>query len=87
MKICPILSPLTAEESVQRYYAAWSTNDDIRKGGTSGGIGTAFASNAIEKGWAVIGAAFDEEWNLIQCLATSLDDIKRFKGSKYLQSK
>lgn len=87
MKICPILSPLTAEESVQRYYAAWSTNDDIRKGGTLGGIGTAFASNAIEKGWAVIGAAFDEEWNLIQCLATSLDDIKRFKGSKYLQSK
>lgn len=86
-KMCPILTPLVQKESSENYYAAWSADSLERKEGTSGGLGSAFARFAIDRGWVVVGAAFDDNWQLNLRLATTKDEIQKFKGSKYLHSR
>ncbi len=85
-KTCPSLNRLDVGSFSQSYYASWSKNKEERKQGTSGGVGTALARYAIQQGWVVIGAAFDEQWNLSHSISSLLEDLQKFKGSKYLQS-
>lgn len=88
MNVCPVFDAkgFDDKEKMQKYYAAWATNKEERKSGTSGGVGTALAHYAIDNGWLVVGAAFDNHWILSHQFATRLIEIDKIKGSKYLQS-
>lgn len=86
MSTCPVLSKTNDTKIDQRYYAAWSNDLEERKNGTSGGIGTALARYAIQNGYIVCGAGFNNEWYLRHTLAETEEEILLFRGSKYLQS-
>lgn len=53
---------------------------------TAGGFFPTLAQWVIEQGGVVFGTAYDAEMNPIVCKATTIEEICRFNGSKYVQS-
>lgn len=87
-KSCPIISPVNNNKKLNDItsYAAYSKNDDIRRNSSSGGMFTHLASNVINAGGVVFGAAFDEKFGVHHICVDNLDDLCKLRGSKYLQS-
>ena len=81
-KVCPVINRLPARPPVATY-AATNCNQAVREESSSGGI---FTLLAINKGGIVFGAAFNERWAVEHTFADNIDDIKKFRGSKYVQS-
>lgn len=82
---CPALDPL--ENGALRplkAYAAWSTDAEERRTSASGGIGAEIYKYAIKKGWAIVGAAFQEGFEVGLKLSDHIEAIKEFKNSKYV---
>lgn len=67
-------------------FSAYSTNSQIVKESSSGGIFTLFAIEIISKGGVVFGAAFDDNWNVHHIQIDNKEDIGKIRGSKYVQS-
>lgn len=88
MAVCSGLNDLTKENDafVQAYYCAWNKDQVVREHSTSGGVGSALALAAIEHGYYICGAAFDENYNLSHIISNDFDIIEKIRGSKYLQS-
>lgn len=88
-KVCVPLHPeyLRKEEPfAEKYYCAWDTNEQSRMASTSGGVASALARFAIQNGYYVAGAAFDEKWHLSHMISNSADIVEKLRGSKYLLS-
>ena len=66
--------------------AAWTLDENIRRKSSSGGVFTALAENILEKGGAVAGAAFDDRLHVRHCIVTTMVELHRLRGSKYVQS-
>lgn len=68
-------------------YAGESLNKKSKKNSSSGGIGHELAIKALESDFSVIGVAYNAKLNIAQhCVAETEKDLKKFQGSKYLQS-
>lgn len=81
---CPILNA-QFNETPEFCYAV-AANDEIRMQSSSGGLFTVLAENIINHGGYVCGAAFDNEWNVKHIIVDNLNDLKKLRGSKYVQS-
>lgn len=67
--------------------AAQSKSTSVVNSSTSGGIAYEMAKSAFLEGMGVVGVVYNFEHNRAQSvLAKSLNDIERFRGSKYIQS-
>ena len=84
-KVCPVLNQ-REEKNKQLAYIVNNKNDEIRKQSTSGGAFTAIAEYIIENGGIVFGATFDKEFNVEHTYVTAKEELKKFRGSKYVQS-
>ena len=67
-------------------YAAASKNREVLSESSSGGIFTELAQAVIDKGGAVFGAAWTEDFSLNHICVDNKDDLKHLRGSKYVQS-
>lgn len=86
-KVCPIINVEQEHETKQHGYLLQIKDDAIRKESTSGGSFTAIASWVIKRGGVVFGAAFDYADNKVKhCAATTLQELGKFRNSKYVQS-
>ncbi len=85
-KVCPVINQYDAK-TPEKVYAAWNTDDAVRLSSSSGGIFYALAKRIIEEGGVVFGARFNDKWEVIHAYSETLDGIKAFQGSKYVQSK
>jgi len=71
----------------QSIYAAWSKSKEEHLSSSSGGAASVFYRRFIEEYSGVcIGAAFEDNLFLRHTVAENMDDLVRFKGSKYVQS-
>ncbi|MBN1601395.1 MAG: Coenzyme F420 hydrogenase/dehydrogenase, beta subunit C-terminal domain [Chitinispirillaceae bacterium] len=61
-------------------------SSDILNTSTSGGAFTPIAQYVINKGGVVFGASFDENWKVRHTSATTIEEVSKFRGSKYVQS-
>lgn len=86
-KVCPIINVPSDVREPLHTYAAINPNEEIRMASSSGGIFSALAEHTIATGGVVFGARFDKDWNVEHGWADTLDGIKAFRGSKYVQSK
>lgn len=87
-RICPILNPVTIpQEPATRAYAAINRDNDIRMQSSSGGVFYALAKWTIEQGGVVFGARFDDNWEVMHDYTETLEGIKPFMRSKYVQSR
>lgn len=82
---CPVLNPLASIEPAHAY-AAWSSDVEERRTSASGGIAAEIYKYAIKKKWMIVGAAFDDGFEVRLALADDMKAIKDFKNSKYVFS-
>lgn len=85
-KVCPVINQDKAHKPLETY-AAKNTDEEIRKSSSSGGIFFALAKEIIDEGGVVFGAKFNEKWEVVHDYAETLDGVKSFQGSKYVQSR
>lgn len=84
-KKCPSLSQLTNNYPIKAY-ACYNINDNERKKSSSGGIGYLIAQDIIMSNGVVYGCAFTPPWGIQHIRCTSVNEITRLRGSKYVQS-
>lgn len=84
-KVCPAINFGDANEIKRAYKSRRIDNKDI-KNSTSGGIAALISEQMINKGGAVAGCGYNDELYLKHSVATTLEEVEAFKGSKYYQS-
>lgn len=86
LKVCPILN---IEEDTTPLKVFSTINEDvrIRKESSSGGMFSAIAENIINNQGYVFGAKFTNDWLVCHDYCDSIENLWKFRGSKYVQSK
>lgn len=84
-KVCPLQKP-KMDDSLPESYVVQQKDAEVLRNSTSGGFFTAISKWAISKGGVVFGAAFGDDMELRHSYAETLEDCKKFRGSKYVQS-
>ena len=85
-KICPILNKKEEKEKSILSYACYNKNSNERLNSSSGGIFILFAKEIIKRNGVVFGVTFDKNNKVIHDYAENENDLKKFTGSKYVQS-
>ena len=85
-KVCPILNKQSFEEFEQKAYLFQNKKDDVRSDSTSGGFFSALGEYIIENNGVVYGAAFNDSFKVEHMSATTKEELKKFRKSKYVQS-
>lgn len=84
-KVCPIKNkPET--NGPQAVYAAYSTDEELRKNSSSGGMFGLLARKILDLGGAVFGAGFDNDFKVVHKCAVDIKELPELYGSKYVQS-
>ena len=87
-KTCPILSPLKApDHSHQKLYALHSKDKLIRRRSTSGGFFSVISKEIIDGGGKAVGVVLNDDLKITHLYIDDADEIYRFSGSKYVQSR
>lgn len=86
-KRCPVNNKPGFEESPKKVYAAYNLNPEQHQKSASGGIFSAFANYyyGLDNG-IVCASAFDSNLHLRFILSSDKEDLKKLRGSKYVQS-
>lgn len=84
-KVCPVLNSRIIESKPEAF-AIINKDEEIRKHSSSGGVFSLIAEHIIKDGGVVFGAAFDENWHVKHSYTDKVEELNRFRGSKYLQS-
>ena len=85
-QVCPIANRKVEQVKKQDAYLFQLKNKTLRMESTSGGAFTAIAAQVIREGGVVYGAAYDEDLQVIHMRADSIEDLRKFRNSKYVQS-
>ena len=85
-KVCPLLNQNEQKVPIVTY-AAQNKNEAIRIQSSSGGIFTLLATAIVKNGGIVFGAKFNEQWEVVHNSAETIEDLAKFRGSKYVQSR
>ena len=89
-KMCDKLKNHMSEENHNtnffQAFACKLKDDKKRMQSQSGGLFSALAEVIIEKGGVVYGAGFDDAHHVKHFRVTTIDELNRIKGSKYVQS-
>ena len=84
-KVCPVLN-LPEQQPVLAVYGCKNNDDEVRFTSSSGGTFTAIAEDILARGGVAFGAAFDEEWQVHHIAVHNSMELKKLRGSKYVQS-
>lgn len=85
MKVCPQITPLSQSHPIKTY-AAWATDDAIRRTSSSGGVFSILASEVLERGGVVVGAAYKSYLQVTHICIERESDLSQMRGSKYIAS-
>lgn len=85
-QVCPGLNPIKRKNSFPHAYIVQHKDDAIRRQSTSGGAFTAIATAILNKGGVVFGATMMEDYTVRHQSAHSIEELERFRNSKYVQS-
>lgn len=78
---------LIQSDAYEVCYAAVNKDNEHLKKSSSGGISRALMEECINRGYKVIGCAYDVKKNIAKSVVASLvDELDQFYGSKYFQS-
>ena len=86
-KVCPVENRLSENKNEIEVYACQNKNEEIRLSSSSGGIFTLLAKKIIDQNGIVFGAAFDNNFEVEHTYTENEEELAKFRGSKYLQSK
>ncbi len=83
---CPVLNRYKDDNKEPEVMAAVNKKEDVRLNSSSGGVFSALAEKIISEGGVVFGAAYDKDFKVVHRAAENAEEIKAFRGSKYVQS-
>lgn len=83
--VCPFREE-AASRTPRKVYAVKNNREDVRLHSSSGGVFTLLATQVIEAGGVVFGAAFDENFRVVHTCARTKQELVKLQGSKYVQS-
>lgn len=87
-KTCPLITPIEISTDFDtQVYAAINKDEAVRMRSSSGGMFYALAKWTIEQGGVVLGARFDDKWDVIHDYSETIEGIEPFMRSKYVQSR
>lgn len=84
-RVCPEKKS-KEKSSVLECYTYINDNEKVLISSSSGGVFTAIAEYTICSGGVVFGAVLTDEFDVIHSKAESINDLYKFRGSKYAQS-
>lgn len=89
-KVCPILQkPILFHEDKEKIpltIGGWHKDDSIRSDSSSGGAFSLFANYILGEGGIIYGAAMDESLQVKHIGIEKVEDLRKLRGSKYVQS-
>jgi hypothetical protein len=85
-KVCPILNHKQEQSDLKVCFAAYNKNASDRELSSSGGIFIALARKVIESKGVVFGSALNNDLCACHEMASSLQELARLVGSKYMES-
>ncbi len=86
-EVCPALNEKEVDKKRDVKCLAVMASDEIRKTSSSGGMFTLAAKYILKKGGVVVGAAWDDEFELNHIIVRDEKELYKLRGSKYIQSK
>ena len=84
-RVCPVIQSGEQHRPID-VFSAKNEDSDVLMQSSSGGVFYAMARKVIEDGGVVFGAQFDDTQVVEHSYTDTIDDLKRFQGSKYSQS-
>lgn len=85
--VCPIVNAGASSDNVSvRTYVSYAEDAETRLESSSGGLFSVLARAALEGGAQVFGAAFAEDFSVSHIGIRTSEDLKKLRGSKYVQS-
>lgn len=85
-KVCPVIHPFKPVQELPQSFACKTHSEDLRLQSSSGGMFTTLASKMIDMRGVVFGAMFKEDWSVVHGYTETMEGLKQFQGSKYVQS-
>lgn len=85
-KVCHELHPYD-ERKPLNVYAAINKDEQLRMNSSSGGIFYLLAEKTLSEGGVVFGVRYDDDWQVVLDYAETMEDVKLFMGSKYVQAR
>lgn len=82
---CPI--PMSKKFKVKEVYAAFAKSATLLKTSNSGGAFSVIATNFLQNGGYVCGAAYSKNLDVEHIIISELSELYRLQGSKYVQSR
>jgi len=87
IEVCITVQKDAREAKTGRFpmvYAAYHKEEAVQKASSCGGMFTPMYQHILAKGGKVVGACFDENWNVICDIAGTEAECERFRGAKYV---
>lgn len=86
-KICPVLNKVNSNtKETPEVLAAYTKNETERNSSSSGGIFYELANLILSNNGIVVGAGYDEKFNVVHKIVYNKENLKELQGSKYVQS-
>ena len=85
-KVCPILNVEKEKPFAQTAFLLQHKDKQVLTESTSGGAFTALGEWVISQGGVVFGAAFTDGFVVKHVMVDKVEDLRRFRNSKYVQS-
>lgn len=86
LDVCPHIHP-PKKKILKKAFACYAKNEEEHLSSSSGGFFSVIARKCIKDNGVVFGAAFDDNLEVHHIKVSSLEDIHKLKGTKYIQSK
>lgn len=86
-RVCPGIQRQLHPHFSEVSLAAYSKDEQIRNSSSSGGIFSVLALVVLKHGGVIFGAAFDNKFAVHHIKVSSIKDIGKLRGSKYVQSR
>lgn len=84
--ICPVNNCNMEGESPIKIYSAWTTDSEIRKKSTSGGVFSVIANKILSEGGVVAGVKWNKEFCAEHTTIMNEEELYLLNGSKYVES-
>lgn len=81
--VCPVLNPCEGGRPLETYAAR---SGEYLSGSASGGVFPLLAEDCVSRGGVVYGAAWDEDMKVCHFPASTMEEVEKLRGPKYVQS-
>lgn len=85
-KSCPVFNSKSDSIKKIKAYACYNSNLSERLNSSSGGVFILIAKEILKRNGVVFGASFDDNFDVKHMCVETERDLKKFMGSKYVQS-